>query len=47
MGEPFTITMTVAAYFALLFTLPVIIYEGYAFVIPALTPTNAASRSRS
>jgi sec-independent protein translocase protein TatC len=37
-GEPFTITITVAAYFALLFTLPLIIYEGYAFVIPALTP---------
>jgi sec-independent protein translocase protein TatC len=37
-GEPFTITMTVAAYFALLFTLPLIIYQGYAFVIPALTP---------
>jgi sec-independent protein translocase protein TatC len=37
-AEPFTITLTVAAYFALLFGLPVIIYEGYAFVIPALTP---------
>ncbi|MFL5823633.1 MAG: twin-arginine translocase subunit TatC [Solirubrobacteraceae bacterium] len=37
-GEPFTTTLTVAAYFALLFALPVIIYEGYAFVIPALTP---------
>ena len=37
-GEPFTITMTVAAYFALLFTLPLVIYQGYAFVIPALTP---------
>jgi sec-independent protein translocase protein TatC len=37
-GEPFTTTMTVAAYFALLFTLPLIIYQGYAFVIPALTP---------
>ena len=36
-GEPFTITLTVAAYFALLFTLPLIIYQGYAFVIPALT----------
>jgi sec-independent protein translocase protein TatC len=35
-GEPFTITLTVAAYFALLFALPVLIYEGYAFVIPAL-----------
>lgn len=37
-GEPFTTTMAVAAYFALLFTLPLIIYEAYAFVIPALTP---------
>jgi sec-independent protein translocase protein TatC len=37
-GEPFTVTLTVAAYFALLFTLPVLIYEGYAFVIPALNP---------
>ena len=37
-GEPFTTTLTVAAYFALLFTLPVLIYEGYAFVIPALNP---------
>ena len=35
-GEPFTVTLTVAAYFALLFSLPVLIYEGYAFVIPAL-----------
>jgi sec-independent protein translocase protein TatC len=38
LGEPFTTTLTVAAYFALLFALPVLIYEGYAFVIPALTP---------
>jgi sec-independent protein translocase protein TatC len=37
-GEPFTITMTVAAYFALLFSLPVLIYEAYAFIIPALNP---------
>ncbi len=37
-GEPFTTTLTVAAYFALLFTLPVLIYEGYAFIIPALNP---------
>src|SRR5438270_4773726 len=28
-GEPFTITLTVAAYFALLFALPVLIYEAY------------------
>jgi sec-independent protein translocase protein TatC len=37
-GEPFTTTLTVAAYFALLLTLPVLIYQGYAFVIPALNP---------
>ncbi|HUO72327.1 MAG TPA: twin-arginine translocase subunit TatC [Solirubrobacteraceae bacterium] len=37
-GEPFTTTLTVAAYFALLFALPVIIYQAYAFVIPALNP---------
>jgi len=35
-GEPFTTTLTVAAYFALLFSLPVLIYELYAFIIPAL-----------
>src|SRR5205807_580601 len=35
-GEPFTTTLTVAAYFALLFSLPLLIYEAYAFVIPAL-----------
>jgi sec-independent protein translocase protein TatC len=35
-GEPFTVTLTVAAYFALVFTLPLLIYEAYAFVIPAL-----------
>jgi sec-independent protein translocase protein TatC len=37
-GEPFTTTLTVCAYFALLFTLPVLLYQGYAFVIPALKP---------
>ena len=37
-GEPFTTTLTVAAYFALLFTLPVLLYQLYAFMIPALNP---------
>ncbi len=37
-GEPFTTTLTVCAYFALLFTLPLLLYQGYAFVIPALSP---------
>jgi sec-independent protein translocase protein TatC len=37
-GEPFTATLTVAAYFALLLSLPLIIYQLYAFVLPALHP---------
>jgi sec-independent protein translocase protein TatC len=37
-GEPFTTTLTVSAYFALLFALPVLIYQAYGFVIPALNP---------
>ena len=37
-GEPFTTTITVAFYFAVLFALPLLIYEAYAFVIPALNP---------
>ncbi len=40
-GESFTTTLTVCAYFALLFSLPILIYQGYAFVIPAL---NASER---
>jgi sec-independent protein translocase protein TatC len=39
-GEPFTTTLTVSFYFAILLTLPVLLYEAYAFVIPALTPTE-------
>jgi sec-independent protein translocase protein TatC len=35
-GEPFMTTLTVCAYFALLFALPVLMYQAYAFVIPAL-----------
>ncbi len=35
-GESFTTTLTVVAYFALLITLPLILYEMYAFVLPAL-----------
>jgi sec-independent protein translocase protein TatC len=37
-GEPFTTTLTVCAYFALLFALPLLMYQAYAFVIPALNP---------
>lgn len=36
-GEPFMTTLTVCAYFALLFALPLLIYQLYAFVLPALS----------
>jgi sec-independent protein translocase protein TatC len=36
-GEPFTTTITVCFYFALLIALPVLLYEAYAFIIPALS----------
>jgi sec-independent protein translocase protein TatC len=36
-GEGFTITIAVCAYFALLVALPLILYQLYAFVIPALS----------
>jgi sec-independent protein translocase protein TatC len=35
-GEPFTTTLTVSFYFALLVSLPVLLYEAYAFIFPAL-----------
>lgn len=37
-GEPFTVSLTVAFYAALLIALPVLLYELYAFIIPALSP---------
>jgi sec-independent protein translocase protein TatC len=37
-AEPFTTTLTVAAYFAILISLPVLLYELYAFVLPAFAP---------
>lgn len=37
-GEPFTISITVAFYAAVLVSLPVLLYEIYAFVVPALRP---------
>ncbi len=39
-GEPFTTTLTVAFYFALLLSLPLLLYEAYAFLVPALTRTE-------
>jgi sec-independent protein translocase protein TatC len=39
-GEGFTVTMLVSAYFAVLFTLPLLLYQVYAFVLPALSKTE-------
>jgi sec-independent protein translocase protein TatC len=36
--EPFITTLTVAAYAAILIAMPVILYELYAFVLPAFSP---------
>lgn len=37
-AEPFTTTFTLSAYAALLIALPVVLYQVYAFVLPAFTP---------
>jgi sec-independent protein translocase protein TatC len=37
-AEPFTTTLTVSAYAALILTLPVLLYQLYAFVLPAFSP---------
>jgi sec-independent protein translocase protein TatC len=39
-GESFTTTLLVVFYFTFLFSLPVLLYELYAFVIPALNPSE-------
>ena len=39
-GEAFTTTLTVTFYAAILLTLPVLLYEIYAFVIPALSDSE-------
>jgi sec-independent protein translocase protein TatC len=37
-GEPFTTTVTVSLVFALILALPFVLYQGYAFMMPALHP---------
>lgn len=39
-GEPFTTTVTVVFIFALIVSLPVILYELYGFLLPALSPSE-------
>jgi sec-independent protein translocase protein TatC len=38
--EPFMTTLTVSAYTALLIALPIVLYQVYAFVLPAFSPTE-------
>jgi sec-independent protein translocase protein TatC len=38
--EPFMTTLTVSAYAALLVSLPIILYQLYAFVLPAFSPSE-------
>src|SRR3712207_7615149 len=38
--EPLLTTVTVAAYGAILIAMPVILYQLYAFVLPAFSPTE-------
>jgi sec-independent protein translocase protein TatC len=39
-GEPFTTTITVTLYFALIISLPIILLELYGFIMPALNPNE-------
>jgi sec-independent protein translocase protein TatC len=39
-GEPLTATLIAAGYAALLLTLPLMLYQAYAFVLPAFSPTE-------
>lgn len=41
-GEPFLVTLTVAAYAALLVSLPILLFQIYAFILPAFSPRERA-----
>ncbi len=40
--EPFTTTLTVTAYGALILSMPILIYQLYAYVLPAFSDTREA-----
>ena len=40
MGEPLTATLVAAGYTALLIVLPLILWQAYAFILPAFSPTE-------
>jgi sec-independent protein translocase protein TatC len=39
-GEPFTTTLTVSLFFALILALPIILFQLYGFILPALSPNE-------
>jgi sec-independent protein translocase protein TatC len=39
-GEPFTTTLTVSLFFALILSLPIILFQLYGFILPALSPNE-------
>jgi sec-independent protein translocase protein TatC len=39
-GEPFSQTIAIATYFALLFSLPLLLFQLYAFILPAFSPSE-------
>jgi Tat protein translocase TatC len=39
-AEPFTTTFTLSAYAAILISMPVLLYQLYAFILPAFTPVE-------
>lgn len=39
-GEPFTATITVTLYFALLISLPILLFQLYGFILPAFSPSE-------
>jgi sec-independent protein translocase protein TatC len=41
-GEPFTISVTVCMYFSVLIAMPLILYQLYAYVLPAFSPKERA-----
>ncbi|HEY7831094.1 MAG TPA: twin-arginine translocase subunit TatC [Solirubrobacteraceae bacterium] len=45
-GEPFTATLGIALIFALILALPVILYELYGFLLPALSPQQQRFTSK-
>lgn len=42
-GEPFTTTLSIALLFAMMFSLPFLLFQVYAFIVPALRPEHGTA----